>query len=139
MMGLIIAVALSGCTEDEINCYTYALINETDATATETLSKALDPGSLSGIEYSNYILYYAPNEIEQEFVQRITADAATLGYVCISVESVTNYTPADGNWLVAVAYCPDPSQADLRTPVGKCMLTAGRCACVPAELCTHSA
>ena len=27
----------------------------------------------------------------------------------------------------------------LRTPPGKCMLTAGRCACVPAELCTHSA
>lgn len=27
----------------------------------------------------------------------------------------------------------------VRTPLGKCMLTAGRCACVPAELCTHSA
>ena len=27
----------------------------------------------------------------------------------------------------------------MRTPPGKCMLTAGRCACVPAELCTHSA
>ena len=27
----------------------------------------------------------------------------------------------------------------VRTPPGKCMLTAGRCACVPAELCTHSA
>ena len=30
-------------------------------------------------------------------------------------------------------------QVRVRTPPGKCMLTAGRCACVPAELCTHSA
>ena len=30
-------------------------------------------------------------------------------------------------------------EAKVRTPPGKCMLTAGRCACVPAELCTHSA
>ena len=112
MLGLIIAVALSGCAEDEINCYTYALINETDDTTTETLSRALDPGSLSGKKYSNYILYYAPSEVEREFVQRITADAEALGYICIGVEDVTNYTPADGNWLIAVAYCPNPSQAD---------------------------
>ena len=30
-------------------------------------------------------------------------------------------------------------KVSLRTPPGKCMLTAGHCACVPAELCTHSA
>lgn len=36
-------------------------------------------------------------------------------------------------------YDPRNSEDEMRTPPGKCMLTAGRCACVPAELCTHSA
>lgn len=37
---------------------------------------------------------------------------AALGYNCYVVEDTTNYIPNEGNWLIAVAYCPEPLRAD---------------------------
>ena len=109
---IITGLVLGGCAEEEINCYTYALTSETGSSTNESLSKPLDPGELSENEYDNYILLYSPESIKSEFDKRIKEDASVLGYNCKTIENLTDYVPTEGNWLIAAAYCPSPSQAD---------------------------
>ena len=113
IVAAIMCIILAGCDIiDEINCYTYVLQSETDSSVNEQLTTALDPGSLSGNKYDNFILQYSPPMVKTEFDKRIIADAEALGYECIPVDNISEYKPAEGNWLIAAAYCPDPSRAD---------------------------
>ena len=113
IVAAIMCIVLAGCDiMDEINCYTYVLQSKTDSSANEQLSTALDPGDLSGNRYDNIILTHSPQKIKEEFDERIEADAEALGYVCIHVDNIAKHEPAEGNWLIVVAYCPEPSQLD---------------------------
>ena len=112
-VAIVIACCLVSCSSDvNTNCYAYALRKDTDPETGESQKLAVDPGDFSTKNYANDILMYSPGRAALELSELVEKDAKALGYYCEIVYSIENYTPKEGNWLIALAYCPEPSGLD---------------------------
>ena len=113
---LILPLFLGGCNSEgdsnQGNCYTYALRLESNPDSGENSEGAIDPGGLVGEDIAKSQLYSSPEAVKELFENNMKMDAQVLGYTFKEVIYPGMHKPADGNWLIYVAYCSEPSKAD---------------------------
>lgn len=102
-----VAIAFSACTSDAMNCYAYALRLEGKPDI-----GPIDPGGLAGEDIARTQLYASPEVVTDLIEEGMKKDAEILGYKFGYVFQSSTHEPAEGNWLIFVAYCPEPSIAD---------------------------
>ena len=110
----IVAVTLSSCSADSTdilypevtNCYAYAIGLQSDPSTDQPFKTPLQPGELAGNPLKEQHLKGTPEEVKNNIVTRVAADADTLNYTFKEV-SGPNHVPARGNWLIALAVSPE--------------------------------
>ena len=113
---LILPIFLGGCDSEDDgnhgNCYTYAIKLDDYSNSGQDYSAAIDPGGLVGEGIEKSQLFWSPEAVKSLFENNIRKDAEFLDFTFLEVLYPMTHEPADGNWLIYVAYCPNPSMAD---------------------------
>ena len=112
---IVCATTLSSCTKEpdpepysgQANCYAYAMGLENDPRTNKPFNSKPQPGEFSGnrLKISDLLPCEQSNVVKNTIESKVSADAEILGLTFTEVSGV-DHIPAEGNWIVALAYSP---------------------------------
>ena len=110
---VLVCAILTGCSSSNetaysgmANCYAYALKLKTDPRTQKPFQSKPQPGELSGNPLAFQDLQMSPQEVKSRIADRVQSDAVLFGLFFSEVHS-SNHVPAEGNWLIALAFSPN--------------------------------